>query len=651
MAIADYLRKLVELRNQLVANLKSMGVTADESEKLNTLVPKVLECGTKQNVEWVESPSGSLRFGLFKNIIIPDGVSSFSREFNGSECLESIYLPDSITSGGDGAFYGCTSLKNVRLSPNLTNFKTYSVNSTVQGFFENCTSLTDIIIPDGVTTLGDRAFRNCTSLKSVTIPGSITSIGINVFADCTSLENVTFGRMTTIAGQNMFRDCTNLKNITIPDGVITLGSADNSTQSMFPGSGLESIIIPDSVTTLGWYVLSETNELAHIYYKGSQTQWNAITKCSWWNNKMGSNVSGGTKIHYNYIDTPYNVYGVIWDGSSSTKLTRTNDSEKFSNPVPALGGTGGSSPFDSCYPWSEIERVTIDGNELVKIPKFWYRIVKHNNELSFQIADGPVEGFNVSPAHADRGDGKGERDYVYIGRYQCTSSNYKSVTNTAVMTNITRATARSGITSLGTGYYMKDFALYWTIRMLYLVEFADWDSQKVIGYGCGDGIGPVNTGTTDNMSYHTGTMHSTRDTYGTGIQYRWIEDPWANAYDWCDGIRFSGSDIYVYNNPSEYSDTTGGIKIGTRPTTSGYITQWSVPSVSGYDWALYPSTVKTGTEATHVADMCFYVSSGVELCVGGSYGQRDTYGAFFLNGNCTESESWGDIGARLQYLP
>ena len=57
MSISNYLAKLVELKNQLVANLKSMGVAADESEKLNTLVPKVLECGTKQNVEFVEDLS------------------------------------------------------------------------------------------------------------------------------------------------------------------------------------------------------------------------------------------------------------------------------------------------------------------------------------------------------------------------------------------------------------------------------------------------------------------------------------------------------------------------------------------------------------------------------------------------------------------
>ena len=344
------------------------------------------------------------------------------------------------------------------------------------------------------------------------------------------------------------------------------------------------------------------------------------------------------------------IYGVIWDGSSSTTFTRTDDAAGFENPTPALNGVGGSSPFDGCYPWSDVEKVTIDGNVMVKIPKFWYKITKDGNSLKYQIADGPVEGFNVSPAHADRGDGKGERDYVYIGRYKCTSSSYKSVTNTALKTNVTRATARSGITSLGTGYYMQDFALWWTVRMLYLVEFANWNSQAVIGYGCGNNSSIVTTGTTDSMSYHTGTMQSARTTYGTGVQYRWIEDPWGNAFEWCDGIRFSGSDVYVYNNPSEYSDTSGGTKTGTRPTTNGYITQWSVPSVSGYDWALYPSAV-SGSNSTYVADYCDYNSSGVVLYVGGDYHQNQNYGAFCLGGDCTASNSNGNVGARLQYLP
>lgn len=462
----------------------------------------------------------------------------------------------------------------------------------------------------------------------------------NVKVTGTLVQNVEFVESTTFTSPQK-----SIKKVTIPDSVTRIGDG-----VFYKYISLESITLPDSVTSIGREAFASCSSLADIYYTGTKTQWNAITKGDNWNYNMGSNVSGGTKIHYNYIDTPCNIYGVSWDGSSSTKLTRTNDSENFSAPVPALGGTGGSSPFDSCYPWSEIERVTIDGNELVKIPKFWYRITKVGNSLSFKIADGPVKGFNVSPAHADRGDGKGERDYVYIGRYKCTSSSYKSVTNTALKTNVTRATARSGITSLGSGYYMQDFALWWTVRMLYLVEFADWNSQAVIGYGCGNGSSVVNTGTTDSMSYHTGTMQSARTTYGTGVQYRWIEDPWGNAYEWCDGIRFSGSDVYVFNNPSEYSDTSGGTKTGTRPTSGGYISQWSVPSVSGYDWALYPSAV-SGSDSTYVADYCYYYSSGVVLYVGGNYNQSQDHGAFSLSGFYAASGSLSSVGARLQYLP
>lgn len=501
-------------------------------------------------------------------------------------------------------------------------------------------------IPNGVTSIGATAFLNYPNLENITIPDSVTTIGYSAFAFCSMLERINIPNSVTIIESEVFLNCSMLTSITIPDSVTSIGNS-----AFQECMNLTSITIPDSVTSIGDSAFRECTRLANIYYKGTEEQWNAITKKTNWNKNMGSNVEGGTTIHYKLYDTPYNVYGVIWDGSSSTTFTRTDDAAGFKNPTPALNGVGGSSPFDNCYPWSDIEKVTVDGNAMVKIPKFWYKITKNGNSLSFKIADGPVEGFNVSPAHADRGDGKGERDYVYIGRYQCTSSNYKSVTNTAVMTNITRATARSGITSLGTGYYMQDFALYWTIRMLYLVEFADWDSQKVIGYGCGNNSSTVNTGTTDSMSYHTGTMQSTRTTYGTGIQYRWIEDPWANAYEWCDGIRFSGSDVYVFNNPSEYSDTSGGTKTGTRPTSGGYISQWSVPSVSGYDWALYPAAVSGSFAGTYVPDYCHYGSSGVVLYVGGFYDQYQDHGAFCLGGDGAASDSSGRIGARLQYLP
>ena len=175
------------------------------------------------------------------------------------------------------------------------------------------------------------------------------------------------------------------------------------------------------------------------------------------------------------------IYGVVWDKTSKTTLSRTDDAALFADPTPALSGKGGNSPFDNCLPWSGMVKETRTGGVMVKIPKFWFKWTAEGGKLKLQIADRKVAGFSVSPAHADRGDGKGERDYVYVGRYKC-ASDYKSKSGASPKTNITRASFRSGIHALGDTIWQWDFAMFWTIRMLYLVEFADWDGQKVIGF-------------------------------------------------------------------------------------------------------------------------------------------------------------------------
>ena len=108
-------------------------------------------------------------------------------------------IPNSVTSIGNYAFSGCTSLMNIQLPDNITSIGIYAFANcsllqsitipngitSLSGFiFEDCSSLTDLIIPDSVTIIADYAFYNCTSLKSVTIPKSVTSIGNIAFANC-----------------------------------------------------------------------------------------------------------------------------------------------------------------------------------------------------------------------------------------------------------------------------------------------------------------------------------------------------------------------------------------------------------------------------------------------------------------------------------
>ena len=237
MAIADLLAKLIELKSQLVANLSSMGVTADESEKLNTLVPKVLEC--KTDIIWSQGTVST----EVTSVNIPNGVTSIGAiAFGGYTSLVSITIPDSVTSIGRSAFSRCSSRASVK-------------------------------IPSGVTSIGDIAFGGCTSLVSITIPDSVTSIGRSAFSRCSSLASITIPNSVTSIVDMAFDGCTSLANITIPD----------------------------SVTSIGRSAFNKCTNLANIYYIGTEEQWNAITKSTNWNKNMGSNVEGGTVIHYNYV--------------------------------------------------------------------------------------------------------------------------------------------------------------------------------------------------------------------------------------------------------------------------------------------------------------------------------------------------------------
>lgn len=364
-----------------------------------------------------------------------------------------------------------------------------------------------------------------------------------------------------------------------------------------------------------------------------------------------------------------NIYGVTWDLSSSNKLTRTDAAATFADPVPAVNGVGGSSPFDNLMPWSGMQIVQDElAGVLVSIPKFWYRIVHDGTKMSVQIADKATDGFFVSPAHADRGDGNGERDVVYIGRYKCAGANGFSVSGSAPIANATRSAFRTTFAEKCaeagvSGYSLQDFAMFWTTRMLMLVEYATWDMQSAIGYGCGNGESAENTGATDVMTYHTGTVQTSIDTYGVGVQYRYIEDMWGNVAEWIDGWytvlneETEMFDVYVNTKISEYSDTEGGVKIGSiAPGTFGLIKDWHVPTAEGYSWAMIPSAVISDEEemaqltfTEYVADLCGF--DGPALVSGGCFGGLDPlYGPFMLLADVS-SYAESVIGARLQKIP
>ena len=223
------------------------------------------------------------------------------------------------------------------------------------------------------------------------------------------------------------------------------------------------------------------------------------------------------------------------------------------------------------------------------------------------------------------------------------------MTGVKPMASKTRAAFRSGIHGLGDDIWQNDIATRITLWLLYIVEYADWNTQKTIGYGCGNNSSTENMGASDAMPYHTGTMMASKTEYGVGVQYRHIEGLWDNVYDWCDGIYFNDTEVYVMTNPADFSDTANGTLVCTRPTSSNYISAWQ-KAEEPFDWFLYPEAV-AGSSDSYIGDLCGYASGGVVLRCGGGYGRGQDCGLFCLSGGNGASNAVGSIGSRLLKLP
>jgi hypothetical protein len=226
-----------------------------------------------------------------KSVIIPASVETIGASgFASCESLETIIIPDSVTSVVAGVFQRCNNLKFNEYdngcylgnshNPYLLLFKAKSTDITsceinentkcIYGSaFANCSSLTEITIPNGVVTIADSAFSSCSGLTSITIPDSVTCIGGSAFSYCSSLQSATLSQNITSIADMTFYNCSSLQSVIVPDKVTSIGmmafSSCNGLKTVTLGSGvtsigsnafsscmfLASINIPDGVTSIG----------------------------------------------------------------------------------------------------------------------------------------------------------------------------------------------------------------------------------------------------------------------------------------------------------------------------------------------------------------------------------------------------------------
>jgi hypothetical protein len=144
------------------------------------------------------------------------GYSSFHRNLyiNDME-ITNLIIPNNVTKIGDYAFFGCYGLTSVTIPNSVTSIGSY--------VFSGCRSLTSVTIPNSVTDIGESAFSGC-KFSSLIIPNSVKNIGKYAFEGCSRLTTVTIGSNVTTIGEGAFCDCSSLKSVTIPNSVTDIGA-------------------------------------------------------------------------------------------------------------------------------------------------------------------------------------------------------------------------------------------------------------------------------------------------------------------------------------------------------------------------------------------------------------------------------------------
>ena len=232
---------------------------------------------------------------------IPDGVTTIADNSFVSSLFTEIFIPDSVTSIGQGAFSQCTNLSDIIVSDNNTSYT--SDNGIL--FTKDMTELIgypvqksgEYVVPDSVEKIASYAFSDCKKLISVTLPDSLKKIEESAFSRCYGLTSVT-----------------------IPEGVTDIemwafGSCENIT----------TVIIPESVKNIGVLAFYRNIKLTDVYYAGSEEEWNEITIDD------GNENLTGAVIHFG--ETPEVTETTVTTAVSDSAPETTSSQAETSSPV------------------------------------------------------------------------------------------------------------------------------------------------------------------------------------------------------------------------------------------------------------------------------------------------------------------------------
>ena len=284
--------------------------------------------------------------------------------------LTSLTLPVGITSIGYDAFAYCSGLTSLTLPAGITSIGEYA--------FYGCSGLTSLNLPAGITEIGESTFSDCSGLTSLTLPDGITSIGISAFAYCSGLTSLTLPAGITSIGDDTFYGCSGLTSLTLPAGITSIG------EYAFSGcSGLTSLTLPAGITSIDKCAFSGCSRLTSLTLPAGITSIGefAFSYCS-----------GLTSI-YVYAEKVPRIGRYAFEGCASRKCTlyvpkgtydnyRLSEFGYFENIV-EFDATGIDKTTTSTDV-EEVSRYSLNGQRLA-VPVKGLNIVKYSDGTARKV--------------------------------------------------------------------------------------------------------------------------------------------------------------------------------------------------------------------------------------------------------------------------
>ena len=211
-----------------------------------------------------------------ESITIPSGIQKLGYyTFMDCKKINSINIPSSINTIDASCFQDCTGIQNVYIEDIKSwceiSFGGYSANPLyyTKNMYINNEFVTDLVIPNNVTSIGNYAFYKTQSLVSVVMSDSVLSLGKEVFRDCKNLTSVQLSKNITTIEELTFGH-SGLKDITLHEGLLTIG------KSAFCYTNISNMVIPRSVTTIDESAFSSCNSLTEVAVLGPT---NLVSSC------------------------------------------------------------------------------------------------------------------------------------------------------------------------------------------------------------------------------------------------------------------------------------------------------------------------------------------------------------------------------------